>query len=85
MQVTVQAHYDSGHIVIDENLELTPNTPLISTLLSPQFIDQEHASWSHFSCAGLTNAHGDDEPEYILSDFANEKLENGVGLHLTTG
>jgi hypothetical protein len=67
--LALRAHYNGQHIVLDEDYNLEPNTPLMVTILPFQPVDQERTSWSQFSCAGLANAYGDDEPEYTSADL----------------
>ena len=69
--VTLKAHYDGEHIVLDEPFELSPNTPLAVTVLSPRTPehDLERAQWAALSAQSLARAYGDDEPEYTLADL----------------
>ncbi len=69
--VTLKAHYDGEHIVLDEPFELPPNTPLAVTVLSPGTPepDLERDQWAALSAQSLARAFGDDEPEYTLADL----------------
>ena len=67
--VTLKAHYDGRQIVLDEPFDLSPNTPLIITVLSPTVVQEiEHADWSKLSARGLARAYSDSEPEYTEAD-----------------
>ena len=69
--VTLKAHYDGQHIVLDEPFELSPNTSLVVTVL-PQEVgqtDTERSSWAELSAQSLARAYGDTEPEYTLNDL----------------
>ena len=62
MSQTIPAHFDGKHILLDEPVELEPNTKLLVTVL-PKDIEREE--WLNLSRKGLQaayNANG--EPEY---------------------
>jgi hypothetical protein len=65
--ITLKAHFDGEHIRLDEPYELTRDTPLIVTILSPS-LEEEHAEWARLSATSLSHAYGANEPEYSLSD-----------------
>jgi hypothetical protein len=65
--ITLKAHFDGERIQLDEPFELTPNTPLMVTVLSPH-ADAEQAQWTHAAVAGLARAYSDDEPDYSVAD-----------------
>lgn len=68
--ITLKAHYDGEHIVLDEPCELLPNTALMVTVLpSAEAAPDERAAWAAFSTRHLTQAYGDDEPDYSLADI----------------
>ena len=69
--VILKAHYDGQYIVLDEPFELSPNAPLVVTVLSPETLecDSERAEWVALSTQCLARAYGDDEPEYTLADL----------------
>lgn len=72
MPATVlKAHFDGEHIVLDEPFELSPDTPLVVTVLSPATSEQdsEREQWTTLSLQSLARAYGDDEPEYTLADL----------------
>ncbi len=60
--VSVRAHFDGKQILLDEPVELEPNTQLIVTVLSNH--DSERESWLEVSAEKLKAAFADDEPEY---------------------
>jgi hypothetical protein len=64
---SVSAHFDGKHILLDEPLELEPNTKLLVTVLSQH--DSEHEDWLRLSAKGLASAYSDDEPEYTLDSI----------------
>ena len=73
MTVTLRAHYDGKHIVLDEPFEIPANAPLAVTVLAPDppehDRERERASWAAVSARSLARAYGDDEPEYTVADL----------------
>ena len=71
--VTLRAHYDGEHIVLDEPFEIPANTPLEVTVLAPDSSEhdreRERASWAAISAWSLARAYGDAEPEYTVADL----------------
>jgi hypothetical protein len=69
--LVLKAHYDGEHIVLDEPCELSPNTPLSVTVLTPGQLaqDSERAAWADLAAESLARAYGDDEPEYSVADL----------------
>jgi hypothetical protein len=70
--VTLRAHYDGKHIVLDEPFEIPVNAPLSVTVLasvSGQDRERESAGWAALSAQNLARAYGDDEPEYTVADL----------------
>ena len=71
--VTLRAHYDGEHIVLDEPFEIPANAPLTVTVLAPDPSEhdrkRERASWAAISAWSLARAYGDDEPEYTVADL----------------
>ena len=63
--ITLRAHYDGQHILLDEPFELKPDTPLLVTVMQPA--DVEHLEWLNLSVQGLVNAYHQDEPLYSLN------------------
>ena len=73
ISVTLRAHYDGEHIVLDEPFEIPVNAPLTVTVLAPAASEhdreRERASWAALSAWNLARAYGDDEPEYTVADL----------------
>ena len=73
MTVTLRAHYDGEHIVLDEPFDIPANAPLAVTVLAPDSSEHgrewERASWAALSARSLARAYGDDEPEYTVADL----------------
>jgi hypothetical protein len=71
--LTLRAHYDGEHIVLDEPFELPTNAPLTVTVLAPapseHDRERERASWAALSAQSLARAYGDEEPEYTIADL----------------
>lgn len=69
--VTLKAHYDGEHIVLDEPFELPPNAPLAVTVFSAGGSQPkgERAEWAALAALSLAKAYGDDEPEYSVGDL----------------
>ncbi len=58
------AHFDGEHILLDESLELEPNTKLIVTILPKHDVEREE--WLNLSSKRLEDAYDPDEIEYSL-------------------
>ena len=73
ISVTLKAHYDGKHIVLDEPFQIPVDAPLMVTVLAPSAaergLEREQTSWSAFSAENLARAYGDDEPEYSVADL----------------
>jgi hypothetical protein len=65
--VSLKAHYDGEHIVLDERYDLPFNAALIVTLLPPA-AGSGSEEWRYAAATGLARAYSDDEPEYSLAD-----------------
>jgi hypothetical protein len=63
MSQTIAAHFDGQHILLDEAVELEPNTKLLVTVLPKDVDDGE---WRNVCADGLQRAYTDDEEEYSL-------------------
>lgn len=63
MSQTIPAHFDGQHILLDEAVELEPNTKLLVTVLSK---DEENKDWHALSAKRLEDAYGEEEEEYPL-------------------
>jgi hypothetical protein len=67
--VTLKAHYDGERIVLDEPFELTPDSPLMVTVLPTAADDQSgHAQWTALSAQNLGRAYAESEPDYTQAD-----------------
>lgn len=62
--ITLKAHYDGQHILLDEPFDLPINSSLMVIISLP-----ENEQWANFSMKGLANAYSDNEPEYSLEDI----------------
>jgi hypothetical protein len=73
--ISIPAHFDGEHILLDEPVELEPNTKLIVTILPKD--DVENESWLHLSGKRLADAYAEDEVEYSLDSVkeANPEYE----------
>ncbi len=65
--ITLQAHYDGEHILLDEPFDLPNGSQLMVTVLPPA-TDSERADWLQMANQSLARAYGDDEPEYSVAD-----------------
>ncbi len=72
--VTLRAHFDGKQIVLDEPIELEPNTELIVTVL-PSAADEEREAWARLALESLARAYSDDEPEYSRDQIKEANAE----------
>lgn len=72
---SIPAHFDGERILLDEPIELEPDTKLIVTILPKH--DAERESWLLLSGKGLEGAYAEEEEEYSLSSIkeANPEYE----------
>ena len=63
--ITLPAHVEGQHIVLDTLRELAPNTQ-VSVTISLTVDDEERADWARLGRKNLAAAYGDDEPEYTI-------------------
>ncbi len=63
MSQTISAHFDGEHILLDEAVELEPNTRLLVTVLPK---DIEGDAWVALSRKRLESAYDNGEEEYPL-------------------
>jgi len=77
-RVTLRAHFDGRQILLDEPYELAPGTKLVITVVSESTNDEREA-WGEFSLENLSQAYGDNEPEYSLDRIkeTNPDYERG--------
>lgn len=75
--ISVPAHFDGERILLDEPIELEPNTKLIVTILPKQ--DAEREPWLRLSGKGLGGAYGEDEEGYSVDSVkeTNPEYEGG--------
>lgn len=65
--LTVGAHFDGEHIVLDTPIKLTPEMRLVVQIVSPRGgSDQDELL--QLAEAGLKRAYSDNEPEYTIDD-----------------
>jgi hypothetical protein len=62
--LSVSAHFDGEHILLDQELALDPDTKLIVTILPKN--DTEREEWMNLSSKRLEDAYDPDEIEYSL-------------------
>ena len=62
--ISIHAHYDGERIVLDEPVELEPNTRLIVTVLRDD--DPERTDWLRLSASRLKDAYDAEEEEYSI-------------------
>ena len=61
MAQTIAAHFDGEQILLDEAVELEPNTKLLVTVLPK---DAEREAWLDLSAKRLQDAYTDEEEDY---------------------
>jgi hypothetical protein len=70
--ITLKAHFDGKHILLDEPFYIPVNTELSVIVPSPfsatDTPDSERRDWLHVASSNLARAYSDDEPEYTLAD-----------------
>lgn len=66
MSQTIPAHFDGKHILLDEPIELEPNTKLLVTVLPK---DIERDEWLALSRKGLQAAYNNGEEDYSLDQI----------------
>lgn len=60
--IVLRAHFDGEQILLDDPVELQPNTRLLVTVI-PE-LTAEQIAWLRLSAAGLNAAYGENEPDY---------------------
>ena len=65
--LTIPAHYDGSRVLLDEAVQLRPNTRLIVTVL--EHSDQERDEFLAMASRSLGSACADDEVEYSEADL----------------
>jgi len=64
--ITLKAHFDGQHILLDEPFDLPSNSSLLVTVLLPNITD-ENDQWANIAMRHLAEAYSDNEPDYELS------------------
>ena len=70
--ITLPAHFDGKQICLDEAFELLPNTKLFVTIISENNSKNDYKDWLNLSGTRLTDAYGDNEPEYLQNLLKEE-------------
>jgi hypothetical protein len=65
---SISAHYDGTQVLLDEDIDLRPDTRLIVTILPDT--DSERDDFMLLSVSSLSEAYSDDEVEYSEADIA---------------
>ncbi len=73
--ITLPAHYDGKQICLDEAFELLPDTKLFVTIISKSEPENDYKDWLSLSGTRLTDAYGEDEPEYSLNMLREENMK----------
>ena len=76
MSQTIPAHFDGQHILLDEPVELEPNTKLLVTIL-PR--DVEGEAWRSLSAKRLKDAYADEEEDYAVELIKELNAEYETG------
>ena len=63
--ITISAHFDGVHILLDEPYTLEPSARLLVTVLPEE--DDERDAWLQLSAESLARVSDLDEPEYPIS------------------
>jgi hypothetical protein len=71
--ISLKAHFDGKQIVLDEPFQLSPDAPLVVTVLSkPVTVAADHAEWNDLAGRALARAYADSEPEYTAADIKQQ-------------
>jgi len=62
---TIKAHFNGDQIVVDDPVELEPNTKLLITIIAKP--DEEHDAWVSLSKNRLEQAYDSNEMDYSLN------------------
>jgi hypothetical protein len=68
LAVTLKAHYNGKHIVLDEPFDLPPDSPLMVTVMPKKNFTEED-QWHSLAVDALARSYGDDEPDYSAADL----------------
>jgi hypothetical protein len=66
--ITLKAHFNGQHIILDEPFDLPPDSPLMVTVL-PKADSQDDAEWRSLAAVALARAYGEEEPDYSVVDL----------------
>lgn len=66
--ITLKAHFNGKHIVLDEPFDLAPDASLIVTVLQ-KADSSEDRQWQALALDGLARAFGENEPDYSTEDL----------------
>lgn len=72
--LTLRAHFNGNHVVLDEPAELKPDTKLLVTVL-PEEVNGRSSEWFRMAEGSFDSAFGDDEPEYGVEDLVKVNPE----------
>lgn len=69
--ISLKAHFNGQHIVLDEPFSFPENAQLIVTVLhaSSEEALKERDSFADTAARELSRAYGEDEPEYTAADI----------------
>jgi hypothetical protein len=76
--VTLQAHYDGRHIVLDEPYDLPPNAPLMVTLLGASVEPESEEAWLKAASSSNAFAFLADPAEDIYAATDGEPVRDAV-------
>ncbi len=65
--LSISAHYDGNQVMLDEDIDLRPDTKLIVTVLEDS--NEERTDFLKLSSSSLAAAYSDDEIEYTEADI----------------
>ena len=64
--LTVRAHFDGEHVLLDEPCQLEPEAQLLIVVLPKRLENREHEDWTRLALQALGHAYSEHEPEYSL-------------------
>jgi hypothetical protein len=71
--LSIPAHFDGEHILLDEPVQLEPNTKLMVIVLPSGELERE--AWQRLSVMGLARAYDDTEEGYSLDSLKEVNAE----------
>ena len=66
--ISLSAHFDGQHILLDEPYQLAPDTKLLVTVI-PSGVAEDRQEWFQFAALAFNEGYGDDEYEYTEADL----------------